>query len=81
MKQKTTYILFRQFLQKQGCEEAFDRHFEENHPGYTLDARLAEFFCIDCGTIGRAFRWDETPEGRDYWKDIDRIWNDIVKRG
>ena len=33
-----TYELFRSFLRREGCEEAFDRNFEAYHPGYVMDA-------------------------------------------
>ena len=76
-----TYELFRSFLQREGCEEAFDRNFEAFHPGYMMDAGYSRVVGIDCGTFGRVFRWDATPEGRNYWKGIaDKWWILITKR-
>ena len=27
----------------------------------------------------RAFLWDKTPEGDDYWQTIDRMWTNTLK--
>lgn len=68
-----TYQDFRLFLGRMGCEEAFDRAFFAHNSGTLLDESLwesgeAEF------VIGHAFDWSATPEGGDYWREIDRLW-------
>lgn len=44
------------------------------HPGYVMNEPLSRLIGIDYGTFGRVFRWDLTPEGRPYWKDIADKW-------
>lgn len=68
-----SYLRFRTFLREEGCEEAFDRAFCDHNHSTVLDARLweageAEFI------IGHAFDWATTPEGREYWLDLDARW-------
>ena len=29
--------------------------------------------------FAHAFDWNATPEGREYWLDIDKMWNNVVK--
>ena len=81
MIEKVTYDFFRGFLCSEGCEEAFDRNFEAAHPGYVLDAGFARYIGIDCGTFGRVFHWADTPEGREYWKEIADRWWERIKGG
>ena len=67
------YSRFRLFLREQGCEEAFDRAFY-NHNGFThLDEALWESGDAEY-IFAHAFDWNTTPEGREYWLAIDRIW-------
>ena len=47
-----------------------------------LDETLADILVIDEGFFGRVFRWDLTPEGREFWKDIDdKWWKKFPSRG
>lgn len=67
------YQLFRYFLRDEGCEAAFDEAFYHYNGGVTLDARLWE--AGDAAYIlGHAFEWSATPEGRDFWAELDRRW-------
>ena len=68
------YRIFREFLEERGCEEAFDQAFALQNPGYVLDAALWDILGGDEFFLGRAFDWSETPEGRDFWKEIDLAW-------
>ena len=68
------YKTFRRFLQVSGCEAAFDRAFY-NHNGFThLDEALWETGDAEY-IFAHAFEWSATPEGREYWLEIDRVWN------
>ena len=68
------YKTFRRFLQVSGCEAAFDRAFY-NHNGFThLDEALWETGDAEY-IFAHAFDWSATPEGREYWLEIDRVWN------
>ena len=73
------YRKFRSFLQEQGCEEAFDRAYYQHNDFTLLDEALWEAGDAEC-IFGHAFDWKETPEGRDFWLNIDRIWNIKIKQ-
>lgn len=73
------YRLFRLFLQKQECETAFDRAFYSHNGCTMLDERLWEAGDAEC-IFGHAFDWDDTPEGREFWQDKDRMWNIKIKQ-
>ena len=68
------YQTFRQFLRENGCERQFDDAFYEQCGANVLDETLADILVIDEGFFGRVFRWDLTPDGREFWKDIDIKW-------
>jgi len=68
------YRIFREFLEERGCKKAFDQAFALQNPGYVLDAALWDILGGDEFFLGRAFDWSETPEGRDFWKEIDLAW-------
>ncbi|MBP9992410.1 MAG: hypothetical protein KBS73_03115 [Bacteroidales bacterium] len=68
------YQTFRRFLRDNGCERQFDAAFYEQCGANVLDETLADILVIDEGFFGRVFRWDLTPEGREFWKDIDDKW-------
>lgn len=72
------YRLFRRFLKERDCEDAFDKAFTEQHPGYVLDACLWEIIGGDEFFLGRAFDWSLTREGRDYWKAMDQKWYNLL---
>ena len=63
---KLSYRQFRTFLQECDCEEAFDEALWE--------AGDATYI------FGYAFDWSDTPEGREYWLDIDKLWTQFIKR-
>lgn len=68
-----TYARFRKFLNEMGCAGAFDRAFWAHNHCTSLDESLweageAEFI------FGHAFDWSATPEGREFWRQIDRAW-------
>ena len=73
------YRKFRSFLQEQGCEAAFDRAYYQYNDFTLLDEALWEAGDAEC-IFGHAFDWKATPEGRDFWLNIDRIWNIKIKQ-
>lgn len=75
------YWEFRAFLRECGCEREFDENFEAQHPGYYLDERLADYMVVDETLVDRCFRWDLTPQGREFWREIEmRWWRGFVNR-
>ena len=76
-----TYKIFRKFLRDNNCERQFDAAFYEQCGANVLDKTLADILVIDEGFVGRVFRWNFTPEGREYWKGVDMKWFKLmVKR-
>ena len=69
-----SYRQFRSFLREQGCETAFDRAFYSYNGYTTLDEPLWEAGEAEC-VFAHAFEWRDTPEGREYWLEIDRKWS------
>ena len=74
----TLYQTFRAFLRSEGCEEAFDRAFYQHNAYTKLDESLWEAGDADC-IVGHAFDWSHTPEGRSFWRAIDRKWYRMLK--
>ena len=71
-----SYQLFRSFLRDHGCERAFDSAFYAYNDYTMLDASLWEAGDAEC-IFAQAFVWHMTPEGRDFWRDIDREWYNL----
>lgn len=69
-----TYQSFRSFLREQQCEEAFDKAFYAFNDFTALDEQLWEAGEAEC-FIAHAFDWRTTPEGRDFWCEVDREWH------
>ena len=67
------YQQFRSFLREQGCEEAFDRAFHLYNGFTVLDESLWEAG-DEVYVVAHAFDWRATPEGREFWLEIDRLW-------
>jgi hypothetical protein len=74
------YRLFRSFLEERGCEKAFEEAFGNQHPGYVLDAVLWKIIGGDEFFLGRAFEWDGTPEGRQFWLKVDQEWGEVCRQ-
>ena len=68
------YQTFRQFLRDNDCERQFDRVFYTQCGANVLDETLADILVIDEAFLNRCFDWSKTPEGREFWKDIDDKW-------
>lgn len=68
------YTKFREFLRSEGCEAAFDRAFYQYNDCTVFDEALWEA-CDAEYIFAHAFDWSATPEGREYWLAIDRIWH------
>ena len=58
------------FLKNNNCYDEFVENFDTEYSECWLD--------YNAYIIGLAFDWEESPEGYDYWDDIDNIW-DIIK--
>ena len=71
------YKTFRSFLQEQGCEAAFDRAFYQYNDFTPFDEVMWAAADAEC-IFGHAFNWRETPEGREYWSEIDKKWFNII---
>ncbi len=65
---------FRSFLRDNDCERQFDAAFYAQCGANVLDETLADILVIDECFLARAFDWRKTPEGREFWKDIDDKW-------
>ena len=68
------YQTFRKFLRDNGFERQFDAAFYAQCGANVLDETLADILVIDECFLGRAFDWRKTPEGREFWLDIDDKW-------
>ena len=68
-----SYHDFRQFLQRNDCEKAFDRAFYAYNGCVAFDVHMWELSEATC-VVAHAFDWRATPEGRAYWLEIDRRW-------
>ena len=68
------YDTFRSFLRANNCEGEFSRNFFIQCGSNRFDSTLADIMVIDESFVARCFDWTRTPEGRDYWKNIDALW-------
>lgn len=75
-----SYELFRGFLREQRCEAAFERAFYAYNHATTFDRAMWEASPDKASFIGHAFRWDNTPEGRNFWNAMDKKWNYVLRR-
>ncbi len=75
-----SYRQFRAFLKDQGCEVAFDQAFFAYNGCTVLDERLWETGDAEY-IFAHAFDWQATPEGRDFWVEIDREWYNLMRFG
>lgn len=73
-KEMNTYQIFRTFLEERGWTNDFDIAFENQLPGYVLDATLWDIMGGDEFFLARAFDWVLAPQGRDFWVKVDREW-------
>ena len=71
------YTTFRKFLRDNDCERQFDAAFYEQCGAGRLDETLADILVTDEAFFGRVFDWRKTPEGREFWKGIDKRWWDL----
>ena len=64
---------FNKFLRENDCASKFYANFA--HPKAKKWRRIIkiEYKC-GCSAITCAFRWGGSPEGIDYWGDIDDLW-------
>ena len=74
-----SYAVFRHFLREHGCEAAFDRAFYAHNDCTLLDASLWEAGEAEY-IFAHAFDWRATPEGREFWREIDKKWNKQISK-
>lgn len=77
---RNVYSTFRKFLRDNDCERQFDSAFYTQCGAKRLDETLADILVIDEAFLGRCFDWRMTPEGRQFWSDIDEKWWKLFKR-
>ena len=68
------YNAFIEFLEKNKCRKQFETAFYRFNRCHKLSYGLWQIMGGDESFIGRAFDWSNTPEGYDYWLDIDNKW-------
>ena len=71
------YKAFREFLDNRGYAKEFDHAFRKAYPGYHLNSHLWAILGGDECFLGRAFDWEQTPQGRNYWAGIDKEWYNL----
>ena len=67
---------FKDFLTKEGCLDKFITNTETLNYTKTLE-ELTETNNPANYVMG-AFAWDESPEGGEFWEDINAKWENIV---
>ena len=73
----SSYSQFRAFLREYGCEAAFDRAFYQYNDYTMLDESLWEVGDAEC-IFAHAFDWRGTPEGREFWLEMDKKWYNLI---
>ena len=73
-----TYSDFREFLRAEGCEAEFDFAFSLHNGHAALDAALWESGEGEY-IFAHAFDWSATPEGRNFWRALDKKWCEFNK--
>lgn len=68
------YEEFRCFLREQGCETNFDRAFYAYNHATLLDLALWEAYGDQTHIFASSFRWGDTLEGADFWREVDKRW-------
>lgn len=68
------YDKFCAFLRAEGCFAAFERAFYVHNDFTHFDRQMWAAAYDKSSFLGTAFRWADTPEGRDYWSEIDKKW-------
>ena len=79
MKVNKTLELFYKFLEENNALIAWENNYLARQVEKGTNRTRAEFFSkmLDTGRyrlIGGAFVWMDTPQGHDYWDDLDRKW-------
>lgn len=67
---------FIEFLESMGCREEFYAAFYRQNPGLTFNAKIWDIMGADECFVGKAFDWELTEQGHDYWFKIDEAWYD-----
>jgi hypothetical protein len=73
------------FLESQRALQKFQRNCSQPTKGYIKSDHLRFEYVISQNEeidliFNEAFTWDETPEGRRYWDNLDGEWRDICEK-
>lgn len=73
------YDSFIAFLTENRCLPAFLDNFYAYNNCVVLCRDIWDIYGGDEYFINRAFDWSQTPQGRTYWKEMDRRWELLCK--
>lgn len=82
MNEKDTIAVFKLFLELNGALESYLRQLQGARHQHWTNPFSGEFggeFGVGIAYLGRAFSWDCSEEGRDYWYDLDKKWMEVLK--
>ena len=74
MTDKEKYARFEKFLKSHRAFKRYKRNVAKLNKFVTCDA-----ICSEENMISSAFPWVRTPEGREYWLDLDNLWRGLVE--
>lgn len=76
----TLYDSFVSFLNELGCEHQFRDNFYSYNRCTAFCRDIWDVMCGDEYIINRAFCWEMTAQGKEYWKRISESWEDICRK-
>ena len=59
---------FIKFLKKHGALRKFKYNLKVSREDYDINDHI--------GNIGGGFTWSDTPEGQDYWSNLNTLWSE-----
>jgi len=69
---------FIRFLKKKRMYSKFIKNYKKRGSQYDIQDVV---FNPPCKYIIRAFEWGETPEGLQFWWDVETEWLEIIQKG
>ena len=70
----------KELLISNGVLDYYIEEVEKNHPKETKEKGTFEFMVEDPAAISGAFSWDFTPQGFDFWVQLNFRWKEIYKK-
>ena len=74
---------FERFLKSHGAFGKYKRNVVDFNKfmGYIYSNKFVtcDAICSGENMISSAFPWVRTPEGREYWLDLDNLWRELVE--